>query len=409
MTSRLLAILCLTLLSLGVSASDSRSLSGSLIYRERIALAPDAELRLEVRDATGRLLSTTRRPSKGAQVPLPFSLNAPGERALWLRGALEVGEKIRWLTDPLAIAPGSEALDVGELMLRAYRPLGLSDSLSCGEVEAELSLLGEQARLRIGGAYFDLAPTITASGAKFVSPADAETWIWSKGEAATLSLSGKQLPDCQPLLPEPLYRAQGNEPGWTIEIAGGQMRYSGDYGATRINASLPDPIVLDGALRYAPEGADLALTLTPALCHDSMSGLPYPHSVTLDTGGARLSGCAGAPLDLLNAHAWDVATIGGAPVLADSQVSLQFLADGRMAGSSGCNRYHGGYELSGEGLRFGQTAATLMACPEALMEQEQRFFEALARIERFDIAPDGQLQLIAGDQVVLSAQRADSR
>ena len=70
-----------------------------------------------------------------------------------------------------------------------------------------------------------------------------------------------------------------------------------------------------------------------------------------------------------------------------------------MSGSDGCNRLMASYELKGDQLTFGQTAGTMMACPEG-METEKLFLEALKHVSRWKIA--GQhLALIdaAGNEV----------
>lgn len=55
--------------------------------------------------------------------------------------------------------------------------------------------------------------------------------------------------------------------------------------------------------------------------------------------------------------------------------------EGRVGGSAGCNRLVGGYTLEGEALRFAPSmAATMMACPEPLMTQEQAVYAALAEV-----------------------------
>jgi len=107
---------------------------------------------------------------------------------------------------------------------------------------------------------------------------------------------------------------------------------------------------------------------------------------------------------LLAAHPWRVEDIAGGGIIDASNVTLAFAPGGRVSGSGGCNRYTGGVELTGEGLRFGP-AATMIACAEALMAQERRFFEALGRVDRFDIAPDGALVLLAGGETVVTARR----
>jgi putative lipoprotein len=93
---------------------------------------------------------------------------------------------------------------------------------------------------------------------------------------------------------------------------------------------------------------------------------------------------------------WIVEDIGGSGVVDRSRTSMLFGADGRVSGLGGCNRYNGGYMLDGASLRFGPIAGTMMACPPALAEQEQRFHAALARVRGWRIE-NGLLHLADGD------------
>jgi heat shock protein HslJ len=66
---------------------------------------------------------------------------------------------------------------------------------------------------------------------------------------------------------------------------------------------------------------------------------------------------------------------------------------GRVFGSGSCNRYSGNAELSGETLSFSAIGSTMMACPEAIMAQERRFFDALGAVTGFEINDTGALLL----------------
>jgi copper homeostasis protein (lipoprotein) len=85
---------------------------------------------------------------------------------------------------------------------------------------------------------------------------------------------------------------------------------------------------------------------------------------------------------------WKLVRLGGAPVeLAANQREphLTFARDQlRVSGSGGCNRVTGDFEVDGEKLKLGHMAGTMMACP-AGMEQEQRFLQALGKVERHRI------------------------
>jgi heat shock protein HslJ len=100
-----------------------------------------------------------------------------------------------------------------------------------------------------------------------------------------------------------------------------------------------------------------------------------------------------------------VQTIDGQPLVADSRPTLIF-ADGRVAGSASCNRYTGGFTLTGEGLTLGQVATTMMACAPKLMAQEKLFLDLLAAVQGFALDPDGTLVLRTGDQRTITARKA---
>ena len=67
-------------------------------------------------------------------------------------------------------------------------------------------------------------------------------------------------------------------------------------------------------------------------------------------------------------------------------VELLFAADSeRVSGSGGCNRLIGGFQLTGEQLRFSDLASTQMACEPAAMVFERRVVEALEQVRRYSI------------------------
>lgn len=69
-----------------------------------------------------------------------------------------------------------------------------------------------------------------------------------------------------------------------------------------------------------------------------------------------------------------------------------------VAGSGGCNRLSGGFELDGDRLRFGRMAATRMKCPDG-MEQERRFLKALEQVLGYPIR-DSHLELLDANGAV---------
>jgi heat shock protein HslJ len=82
-------------------------------------------------------------------------------------------------------------------------------------------------------------------------------------------------------------------------------------------------------------------------------------------------------------------------VLGESSITMSF-KDGLVAGSAGCNRFHGTYSTDGSKLTVGPLATTRRACEEPLMTQEREFLAALASAVTWSI--DGN---------VLDMHRAD--
>lgn len=125
--------------------------------------------------------------------------------------------------------------------------------------------------------------------------------------------------------------------------------------------------------------------------------MPHPTSVTLRHGAERLSGCGGDPGALLHSSAWTLRALDGACLPSDRPLELLFGTDGRFAGQGSCNRLQGGFRLSGEALRLGPVASTMMACPEPVMAAKRRWVEALAKVRAFALMPEGELLLLGED------------
>jgi uncharacterized membrane protein len=87
------------------------------------------------------------------------------------------------------------------------------------------------------------------------------------------------------------YRAIGQEPGWTLAMAGGRIDYSGDHGATRIAVPRPDPVPTFTGRRY--ETDRLTVEISQTRCNDPASGRGYEHQVLVTADGATVRGCGG--------------------------------------------------------------------------------------------------------------------
>ena len=83
-----------------------------------------------------------------------------------------------------------------------------------------------------------------------------------------------------------------------------------------------------------------------------------------------------------------------------NRATLVLIADGkRLSGSSGCNRVVGTYELEKDVLQFKPVGMTMMACLDPLMLQEHAFIEALKSTSTYRIV-DATLELSDGGRVL---------
>ena len=100
-----------------------------------------------------------------------------------------------------------------------------------------------------------------------------------------------------------------------------------------------------------------------------------------------LSGCGGsddsadAPTQLEGS--WKLETLGGAKT-DPAVVSQLNMNEGKASGNAGINTFTGSYEAPEDGrVTFGPLATTMMAGPDAAMQQEQAFLKALADTRKF--------------------------
>lgn len=90
---------------------------------------------------------------------------------------------------------------------------------------------------------------------------------------------------------------------------------------------------------------------------------------------------------------------------APTAPTMTFGADGRVFGSTSCNRFNGEYTLDGNAISLGPLAVTKMACEAGLMEQEHRFLEVLNGLNRVSLDSDGRLVMEASKDLTMVAER----
>jgi len=80
---------------------------------------------------------------------------------------------------------------------------------------------------------------------------------------------------------------------------------------------------------------------------------------------------------------WRPTRLMSASIPAEANLFVQFKGEGRLAGHGGCNRFFGSYHVADCEIEISGIGSTRMACPEAIMQRETVFFEALGKARTF--------------------------
>lgn len=391
------AILSAAFVALGTLPAGGRDLSGTVALPQDIALPQGGDLIVQARDRSGAIAGEARgTPGQ------PFTLTVPDDGALSITAALVSGLTVALLSEPLAFANDGTATDLGMLPLAPVPDFGLPVTLACGAQRFALSADGAGARLRSGPVWRTFAPAEAASGAKYSATDGSDGWVWTKGAEVSVRLDGVDLAGCRVVLPDGgPFVARGNEPGFALRLDRGGVNLNRMGGAE--TSAAPGTVTATSTGRSVTFGDATAL-IDDRICRDSATGMPYPHAVSVTLGTETLQGCGGEPRDLLVGPMLTATAIEGVGQMTNPVPNLTFSADGRVYGTTGCNRFVGSYDLSGEGLHFGPLAGTRMACPAAETATETAMTTVLQSITRFDVTDAGQVQFFAGETPVLTTR-----
>lgn len=199
------ALFCLTLLlhgTLPARAQELRQISGQLVVMERMALPDDTVLIVDVTGLEDGSRTELRARTDGAQAPFAFELNVPANTPLVLRAGLRATGDLVWLSEPLSIASGTEALALNDLRATRTALMGFSTVLQCGTQLVEIGFLPDEVRLRFNEQMVSLQPQPAASGSLYVAADNPATSIHLKGNNAVLTVDGAELTECRMISPE---------------------------------------------------------------------------------------------------------------------------------------------------------------------------------------------------------------
>lgn len=134
-------------------------------------------------------------------------------------------------------------------------------------------------------------------------------------------------------------------------------------------------------------------------------------SETIDLGSVMLRAVEETDMTDVNtpvasslAGTWVVEDILGGGIIDSSRVTLDF-SEQRVAGRASCNSYQGAWSLQDGQLSIVDVAVTMMSCPEAIMNQERRFLDALESTDGMRFDDTGALFLTSGGNDLLRARR----
>lgn len=190
-----------------------------------------------------------------------------------------------------------------------------------------------------------------------------------------------------------LYKAVGNEPGWSLTVRAARMDYLGDYGQVNIAAPTPpDFRAAQGSYR----SGKLQVTISPGPCSDGMSDLTYRQTVRVTADGRTVSGCGGGTIapNTLAGTSWAVVSINSRPTPGGAGYYIQF-SDKSLSAKFGCNAMGGAYKTNGDHLAVGDLEQTLMGCPEPAATFEREGSDVLRSNVRVEKIGGERLRLVS--------------
>ncbi len=128
-------------------------------------------------------------------------------------------------------------------------------------------------------------------------------------------------------------------------------------------------------MRLAISAVLASALLALSACHRLEPSVPVPDTLR--------------PVLEITGPAWKLSEIAGAPVIAGSRASLDFLdtgkPDSRVSGNLSCNKFSGKAKIAASTLHFSRLASTKMACAADVSAQENRYLQLLQSAERWEI------------------------
>lgn len=207
--------------------------------------------------------------------------------------------------------------------------------------------------------------------------------------------------------------AIGNDPGWTLIINSSKktLRFKAQSGDS-LTITAPDrQDDSDGMFRYQA-GGYVNILFRPDSCVDKVSGQRYDYRVEVDCRGKSYVGCGVSLRQLaLLQDVWVLTELEGQLVKAGGpngelprlEISL---TEGRVTGTTGCNRLNGSIKADTRQIQFGPLMTTKMACADDVNQLESKFLAQLASPVGYRVG-DNQLTLLRNNKPIMTFKKVD--
>ncbi len=186
------------------------------------------------------------------------------------------------------------------------------------------------------------------------------------------------------------FRATGNEPFWSLEIDfENNMTFEMMDGISITTPAVaPEEAFLEDTVQYKAETKEgtLIIDIIRQSCTNNMSGDKSEYKVDVQIKSATdktfktYSGCGNYLGSSRVNGAWQLQRMGNSNMVPGGEQEIPTLYislnQGMAYGFSGCNRYTGKIERSGDSLTLSYVASTRMACPDDTLENQ--FLKAIS-------------------------------
>ena len=314
---RILILLTGVLLAACTSTPDIATLSGTVSYRERIALPPGSQLQVTLEDTSRADAPATVlgefHETVSAQVPLPFSIAyAPADvqpnHRYSLRARLtDADGRLLFISDTHipVLGPNDPSGPIAIPVVAAKRspdaslPSGQTFLFECRDGEFVARSGPGELAVWLDEEYHVLSQVPSGSGSKYQ---EGDIIVWMKGEQALIESPLLNAKDCRNNRQRAIwaeaqrrgvvFRATGNEPGWVLELHPQHMQLRLQDGHEKM-AALPPAQRHRGITQYdaSDDEGTFRAELENKRCNDSMADITYTTRVTVTLGDRTFSGC----------------------------------------------------------------------------------------------------------------------